>query len=288
MEHPIQRLKKYLIPLGELSAVPLHFGPMYLHRSTVPLTRRVTFGPHSRQYLLYFHPPAGASVRKQWVMFFHGGGWYAGAPGMFSHIIDFFTGAGYPLVLPAYRLCPRFGFRDMREDIGRALLETQRLIREVCGSEQGKIVVGGMSAGANLAAHLVFNTGALRDLGIEDYPFSGFLSCGGPLDLHGMPDTFIVRTFTGSKRGAAAFQTANPFELISPESPRLSALFISGNRDTIVPMRAHQSFYEAYKAHTGCGRWLELDGKHHIDTIRWIHDDTPTAHEVLKWMDHNE
>jgi acetyl esterase/lipase len=278
----IERIKKYTIPLAELSTIPGRVRDMYWREPVVSVQHRVAFGADRRQYLLYFEPPAHIPRKDKWLMFYHGGGWYLGRPAMFPQVIDFFVNLGYPVVLPAYRLCPKYNFTHMREDLNGALKTTLRLMEETTEGPQ-KIVIGGMSAGANLAAHLVFNTEILKEMEV-DYPFAGFLSCGGPLDLNFLPDTFIVRTFTGGKYGSQAFRQANPVELLSSDSPVLPALFISGTNDTIVPPRANYSFYQKY-ASVAPAVWHELPDQQHLDAIRWIHDDNDTASKIRDWLE---
>lgn len=280
----IHRLKKYIVPLGELSAFPFRSGRLYMHHAAVRITERIQYGPHSRQYLLYFQPAADIPLQNKWVVFFHGGGWHLGWPGMFPHLIDFFAGNGYHLLLPAYRLCPRFAFPAMRADV-QAVLETAlRLMRRDTG--QGRpLIAGGMSAGATLAAHLAFDDTIWKSAGHDQRLLAGFLSCGGPLDLNHMPDTFVVRRFAGGRPGTSAFQAANPVHLIE-DLPAVCppAFFVHGTHDRIVPYRSARNFCERYAA---CGpvQWHRLEGGEHIDAIRWIDDDKETGAELLEWLD---
>lgn len=269
--------------LWELGTFPLSASPMYIQRFAHGTGERRKFGPHERQYLLYFLPPEKVQRQETWIMFFHGGGWRFGQPGMFPQFVNMFLDMGYPIVLPAYRLCPRFSFPHMREDLNLALKTTLTLMEEVVGKPQS-IVVGGMSAGANLAAHLLFNTDALAHMGISPAIFKGFLCCGGPLDLHYLPDTFPLRQFTGDTHGSHAFQTANPISLLSKDSPVVDALFIHGTDDMIVPYKSALSFFEEYQ-HIGRATFLTLKHKKHLDAIRWISDDKKTKKQVKAWVE---
>lgn len=160
----IERIKKYTIPLTEISTIPGRVRDMYWRDPIVSVQHRIAFGTDRRQYLLYFEPLPNTTRKNTWIVFYHGGGWYLGRPAMFPQIIDFFVRLGYPVVLPAYRLCPKYNFTHMREDLNAALKTTLQLMEETTGAPQ-KMVIGGMSAGANLAAHLAFNTEVLKNHG---------------------------------------------------------------------------------------------------------------------------
>lgn len=280
----IHRIKKYAAPLAEMGTFPLRSSHLYLHSAAVQVTEKVRFGSNARQYLLYFHPAEGVPLRSKWVIFFHGGGWHLGRPAMFPHIIDFFAGRGYALILPAYRLCPRYAFPDMLEDVQATLEATMALMRRDAGSEQS-LIVGGMSAGATLAAHLSFDAALWQRAHCDQKLVHGFLSCGGPLDLEQMPDTFVVRRFAGGRAGSDAFRAANPFSLIKHQPDFTpTAFFIHGTNDRIVPYSSARSFYEQY-AQYAPAHWLGLKGGQHIDAIRWIDDDVTTGQRLEKWIE---
>jgi dipeptidyl aminopeptidase/acylaminoacyl peptidase len=268
--------------LLELGLLPLKAADMYLKKPK-STTTRVPFGEHPRQYVLYALPPEQLERKKTWIMFFHGGGWQFGKPGMLPQLADFFLASGYPVLLPAYRLTPRFSFPDMREDLTLALLKSVEIIQKTVGADE-KIILGGMSAGANLAAHLLFNTEELAKNHVSPTRFSGFLCCGGPLDLNHLRDTFPLRRFTGGPHFAAGFQAANPINLLSAQSPAVPALFIHGTEDRIVPYPASVSFFKKYK-NIGTAELITLPEKQHLDAIRWINDDVETAEKVKKWLE---
>lgn len=275
--------QNYPIPmLWELGTLPLNAAGMYLQRSQFGTAEREKFGKHNRQYLLYYLPPEPIGRKTTWIVFYHGGGWHFGQPGMLPRLADFFLQLGYPIVMPAYRLSPRYQFGHMREDLNLALLKIFDIMQDVAGHREN-IVVAGTSAGANLAAHLMFDNNVHRDLGVNSNLFKGFMSNAGPLDLRHLPDTFPLRAFTGGKHLSPAFEAANPINLIAENRSLPPALFIHGTSDWIVPYQSSFSFYETYQKH-GDTAMITLPGKMHLDSIRWIHDDAPTAGRVRHWL----
>ncbi|MCC6412687.1 MAG: alpha/beta hydrolase [Saprospiraceae bacterium] len=275
--------QNYSVPmLWELGTLPLNAAGMYLQRSQFGKAQRESFGKHNRQYLLYYLPPESIERKTTWIVFYHGGGWHFGQPGMLPRLADFFLQLGYPIVMPAYRLSPRYQFGHMREDLNLALLKTFDIMQDVAGRRENMILAGA-SAGANLAAHLMYNTDVHRDLGVDSDLFKGFLSCAGPLDLRHLPDTFPLRAFTGGKHLSPAFDAANPINLIADDRQLPPALFIHGTADRIVPYPSGKSFFELYKQRAEANL-ITLPNKWHLDSVRWTHDDLQTGEEIRAWL----
>jgi len=265
---------------GQLVEIPLQM--LHHFRRSQPLCKpeKHRFGPAWRQYLLWWMPPANIPLRKSVVMFYHGGGWRVGSPGMHPTVTEFFLRQGFPVVMPAYRLAPRAWHRHMREDLSLALLTTLRLIQEKNLGDQ-KILVAGMSAGSTLAAHLAFDRTELARLGLSQDVFSGFMSFAGPLDLNAIPPFRPVRNYAGAQPGTAEFQLANPIHHLLPDD-RLPIFLSHGSTDAIVPFAASQSFSQRY---TGPKVLHVLPaGKTHLDSLRFATDDEATAVILKQWL----
>ena len=250
-------------------------------RHSRPLSRPEThrFGPGWRQYLLLWLPPADVPLKDSVVMLYHGGGWRVGWPALHPTLAEFFLREGFPVVMPAYRLWPWAWHRQMREDVNLALLVTRRLLQEKNLADK-KLLIGGMSAGATLAAHLVFDRTELARLGISQALFSGFMSFAGPLDLAQMPRFRAVRNYAGGHPGSAEFQAANPAHYLSPDE-HIPVLLTHGTVDAIVPFACSESFFRQY---TGPKILRPLPGKTHLDSLRFATDDTATADWVRQWL----
>ncbi len=250
-------------------------------RRSKPLARpeKHRFGPAWRQYLLLWLPPADIPLKNSVVMLYHGGGWRVGWPALHPTLAEFFLREGFPVVMPAYRLWPWAAHRQMREDVSLALLTTLRLLTEKNLAGE-KLLVGGMSAGATLAAHLVFDRAALARLGIRQTIFSGFMSFAGPLDLMQMPRFRAVRNYAGGQPDSTAFQIANPAHYLRPDE-WLPVLLTHGTVDAIVPCACSEAFFQQY---TGPKILRRLPGKTHLDSLRFATDDTETAEWLRQWL----
>jgi len=264
---------------GQLAEIPFQLA--HHIRASKPLTRpeKHLFGSKWRQYLLYWPPPQEVAGKNSVVVLYHGGGWRVGWPGLSPTLAEFFLREGFPVVMPAYRLAPFASHRHMREDLNLALDYTLNLLKEK-GLENKKLLVGGISAGGTLAAHMVFDRKTLSSLGVNQDLFSGFISFAGPLDLDVMPDFRAVRNYAGGKPGSPAFQAANPVRYLEGDE-RIPSLFIHGTTDAIVPFACSESFFEKY---AGTKTLLPLPGKTHLDVMRFATDDLATAEILRDWL----
>lgn len=264
---------------GQLAEIPFQIA--HHLRASQPLARpeKHLFGPAWRQYLLMWMPQDDVPLRDSVVMMWHGGGWRVGWPGLHPTLPEFFLREGFPVVMPAYRLAPFASHRHMREDLSLALGLTLKLLKEK-GLERKRLLVGGVSAGGTLAAHLVFDRAALEESGLTQDIFSGFISFAGPLDLDVMPNFRAVRMYAGGKPGSTAWTMANPVRYLQEEET-IPALLIHGTTDAIVPFACSESFYERY---TGAKTLHPLPGKTHLDVMRFATDDRATADMLQVWL----
>jgi len=232
-----------------------------------------------RQYLLFWPNANPKITRKSVVVFYHGGAWRVGAPGMFPTVASFFLKAGFPIVMPAYRLAPWFSHTHMREDLNLAMQCILPLLARH-GLEQRQLLFGGHSAGATLAAHLAFNVPVLTQLGLSQDQISGYISIAGPLDLEQMPRFNAVRQYAGGKPGSQAFYDANPLHQLTG-TEKIPALFIHGKLDEIVPIQSAFSFYQQY---AGPSTWIEMPTGTHLGSLRFTTTDTETGASILDWL----
>jgi len=263
----------------QIAAVPFHFVRHQWSRKAISKAEKHAFGPHPRQYLMFWMPPSGVPVQHSVVVFYHGGGWRLGWPDQFPTVAEWFLRRGFPVVMPAYRLSPRFAYPAMREDLNLALGKILNLM-EINGLEHKKILSAGMSAGATLAAHLAFNRHELANFSMSSNDFSGFLSFGGPLDLNELPNLPPLRRYAGGPPGSEAFRVANPITWLS-ESVQLPILLVHGTEDAIVPLSSSESFYEKY---AGPKSLHLIPGGSHLDSLGFALNDQATAEVVEQWL----
>lgn len=143
--------------------------------------RYVAESTHPR-HVLDIHAPAGAKGLP--VMFWiHGGGWQAGDKGEVKAKPALFTERGFVFVSTNYRLLPQATMGDIIRDVAAAFAWTHANIARY-GGDPARILVGGHSAGAQLAALLCTDEKYLRAHGLTFAPIKGCIPVDG--------DTFDV------------------------------------------------------------------------------------------------
>lgn len=242
-----------------------------------------SYGQHSRQYLLCCEPLEGASNSEEVVVYYHGGGWMLGTPEKFQSNAQFFVDRGYTVFVPSYRRIPFFSYPAINEDLEASLLLIEELkIKKKLPA--ARLLVGGMSAGANLAALIAFDRKRLARLKLSDHLISGAFLFGAPLDLEGMYASLPLYWFAG-KKNSEQFKQANPaFHLLEKES--LPICCIHGDKDGMVPVAAATQFIEKIKPiHSGVLHFKILDNSSHIDSASWVHSDNAVRQSLIQWLD---
>lgn len=264
----------------QLSAVPFHFLRHQWRKKSVGVVEKHQFGPHPRQYLLLWMPPGDVLLQQHIVVFYHGGGWRLGWPDQFPTLADWFLTRGYPVIMPGYRLRPRFSFPEMREDLALTLQKIMALREERAAFEGCKLLIGGMSAGGTLAAHMLFNRSTLAEEIMQRGLFSGFISLAGPLDLDKLPNVAPLRGFAGGPHGSAPFKAANPITHLNGQE-QLPMILVHGTDDAIVPYLSSVSFFERYQ---GPKTFHTVEGGSHLDALNFALDDLQASNALELWL----
>jgi len=222
--------------IRELSQLPpLIYGMVTAEIAPLRETK-ISFGDHNRQYMLLYEPMEGTVEQDVIIYFIHGGGWRVGRPERRRPLAEMYTRLGYTVVMPTYRLIPKYNFFDLEYDARQGFQTFMQLPQA-----QGKrIVLMGESAGGNLAALLLYKKEFLHDIGISHDHFAGFISMAGVLDMEGMPDNFYMRTYNG-RRDSDLFFQSNPVNYLQ-ENENIPVLIVHGTRDGLVPIHSAKKF----------------------------------------------
>lgn len=126
---------------------------------------------HQRQVLDVYAPPG---VRGAPVLFWiHGGGWQTGDKSDVQLKPQAFVERGFVFVSTNYRLLPHVDMGTINRDLAKSLRWVHEHIA-AHGGDPRRILVGGHSAGAQLAALLCTDE---RLLGAEGVPFAALKGC---------------------------------------------------------------------------------------------------------------
>lgn len=152
------------------------------------LTSDISYIPdgHSLQKLDIYVPESNESnekVTRPVIFWIHGGGWVTGDKSDVSHKPEALTGKGFVFVSINYRLLPEVAMEDLVLDVARAFAWTIHNI-QTFGGDPNQIIVGGHSAGAQLAALICTDDRYLKREGIAFDVLKGcFISDGDTYDI---------------------------------------------------------------------------------------------------------
>jgi arylformamidase len=132
---------------------------------------------------LDIYSPAGAKNLPV-VFWIHGGGWQAGDKSDVKIKPQWFMGRGFVFVSTNYRLLPAVDMGTLIRDVAQSLRWVQDHIAEY-GGDPSRIVVGGHSAGAQLAAILCTDEKYLKEQGVSFSVLKGCIPVDG--DTYDIP-----------------------------------------------------------------------------------------------------
>lgn len=215
----------------------------------------LAYGPEPRQTLDFYHPTrprADAPV----LVFFYGGGWNSGAKGYYRFVGQALAEAGYPVVIPDYRLYPEVRFPGFVEDGAAALAWLERRL-----DDEQNIVLIGHSAGAHIAALLAMDERYAEASGFDRGRLNSWVGLSGPYDFLPLTDPLYIDIF-GAADGIPASQ---PVTFASADDP--AALLIYGNADRVVGARSIDQLTARLLAEEVPVQAHRYDGVNHNDTV---------------------
>jgi acetyl esterase/lipase len=147
--------------------------------------------PDERQVLDIYAPPNAKDLPV--VFWIHGGGWQAGDKSDVKLKPQWFMDRGFVFVSINYRLWPNVDMATLHSDVAKSFGWVHKHIAEYGGDPQ-RVLVGGHSAGAQLAAILCTDERYLKSEGIS---FDVLLGCvpvdGDTYDIPAMIETAETR-----------------------------------------------------------------------------------------------
>jgi acetyl esterase/lipase len=140
-------------------------------------------GEQDAKRTLDVYAPAGAKGLPV-VFWIHGGGWQAGDKTDVKLKPQAFMDKGFVFVSTNYRLLPEVDMGTLTRDVARSFRWVQDHISEY-GGDPGRVLVGGHSAGAQLAAILCTNERYLKEQGVSFGVLKGCVPVDG--DTYDVP-----------------------------------------------------------------------------------------------------
>ena len=115
-------------------------------------------------------------------LYFHGGGIESGSKAGMTAMKQSLTDAGFAVVMANYRLYPNAKFPEFIEDAATAAVWVKKNIKNYGGN--GKVVIGGSSAGAYLSLMLCFDEHYLENAGTSSKDIDGWIFDAGQPTTH--------------------------------------------------------------------------------------------------------
>jgi acetyl esterase/lipase len=157
---------------------------------------------HERQILDIYTPEGPAEGPLPVIFWIHGGGWQAGDKSDVALKPGALTGKGFVFVSPNYRLLPHVEMDELTGDIARALGWVHRNIAEY-GGDPDRIIVGGHSAGAQLAALICTDDRLLEAEGVPFEVLKGCVPVDG--DTYDLPKIIMTAELRQALYGGEMF-----------------------------------------------------------------------------------
>lgn len=142
-----------------------------------------------RQVLDIYTPDDAQGKRLPVVFWIHGGGWQQGDKSDVGLKPQFFTDRGCVFVSTNYRLYPHVDMATLIGDVARSLGWVHRHIA-AHGGDPNRVIVGGHSAGAQLAALICCDQRYLKNEGVTFAALKGCIPVDG--DTYYLPGIIAV------------------------------------------------------------------------------------------------
>lgn len=194
----------------------------------------IAYGPDPRQRLDIYAPEAQAAADSvPMLLFFYGGSWRWGSRTDYRFVGATFARAGIVTAIADYRLYPQTRFPGFVEDGAAA---ASWLLREGAahGGDPSRLVIGGHSAGAHIAAMVATRREFLATNGHEPADLAGLLGLAGPYAFDPFAYRRIAPIFEGSDRIAA-----NPARAVEA-APRRTLLLHGADDGTVAPINTEE------------------------------------------------
>lgn len=249
------------------------------------IEERVNFGPYPNQTVLIFYPAKATERRRSLVYFIHGGGWYSGNPQIYRFVGHFFAEMGYPTLLAGYRLAPMFHFPAQVDDVCAGLDIGMRVL-SVHGITVDRVIAGGHSAGAELAALLIYDRSRRGCSSVTYEKFGGYFSISGPIsfadctipELRGMIASYIGNPNPDN------WDAADPIKFIHGDETT-PALIVHGDQDPLVDLENALAFARRLSSSGTCPVEVYLvPGGHHANLAVMFVEDQPATRVLRRWL----
>lgn len=235
----------------------------------------ISYGEHERQSLDVYTPTM-ARKNAPVIVFVHGGGWDSGDKNLYKFLSETFTGEGYTVVVPNYRLHPGITFPDPVVDTAKAVAWTAGRYQD-----RALILMGHSAGGYNvLMAGMAPEYLKAEGVNVCDR-IAGIISLAAPTGIIPLKEEPLVSVFPKRFTGTDA-----PMGLTDTKTPRL--FLMNGGKDkTVYPQNA-EKLGEAITARGGKAEIRIYPKMNHIDPVkvlsRYFDGDSSLKVDILDFI----
>ena len=241
----------------------------------------VAYGPDYWQKLDIYLPHEVGLTALPVLCFLHGGAWVNGCKEWMGFMAPPIVAAPAIFVSASYRHAPAARFPKQLEDTVEAVAWLYRNIASH-GGDPTRILLGGHSSGAHLAALATLRRDVLASRGLPENCISGCLPVSAPFDLSSDDPVRRKKVLSFLER-ADDIAAASPIRHVSGNRTPFLIAYGGDDLPELVPQAS--AMYRALKEQGNDARLLKLDGCSHFDTSeRCVDDGHPWLGEVLAWL----
>lgn len=217
----------------------------------------VAYGP-TRTETLDIFPAAGTGAPV--FVFLHGGYWRSLSSKEFSCVAAGLHELGMVTVVVNYALAPAVTLDEITRQARSAVSWVIRRIGDH-GGDPGRVVIGGHSAGAQLAA-MCMQTAWEEDYGLRTDPLSGAVLVSGIYDLAPLQFTEMQKDL---HLDDGVIGRCSPISCVRP--CRSPVLVTWGAEESDEFRRQSEDYFNAWKTVGNPGQRLSQAGRNHFDAI---------------------
>lgn len=177
-------------------------------------------------------PKAKAKAKLPVLVFFYGGGWYAGERAHYAFVGKAYAAKGFVVVMADYRKVPQVRFPTFNEDGANAVRWVQDNI-EKFGGDAKRVTLSGHSAGAYIAMMLTLDQRYLRNAGVTPGFVRATVGLAGAYDFLPFDS---VRSINAFGRWSKPVET-QPLAFARADAPPIMVL-TGTHDDTVKPRNA--------------------------------------------------